>query len=61
MGKTALSRVLCTQWNWYQANGNLKDRACRVMLLKPEEKGEITLPPRKREPFRYPKKADRKQ
>ena len=58
-GRSAISRILCNQWNWYQANGNLKDRACRVMLLKLEEKGEITLPPRKKEPFRHPRKADR--
>ncbi len=60
-GRSAISRILCNQWGWYQANGNLKDRACRVMLLKLEEKGEIILPPRKREPFRHPRKADRKQ
>jgi hypothetical protein len=45
-GRTAISRILCEQWNWYQANGRLKDRACRVLLLKLEEKGEISLPPR---------------
>lgn len=44
-GRSAISRILCEQWNWYQTNGRLKDRACRVLLLKLEEKGEITLPP----------------
>ena len=44
-GRSAISRILCEQWNWYQANGRLKDRACRVLLLKLEDKGEITLPP----------------
>ncbi len=44
-GRSAISRILCKQWNWYQANGRLKDRACRVLLLKLEQKGEITLPP----------------
>ncbi len=44
-GRSAISRILCKQWNWYQANGRLKDRACRVLLLKLEEKGEIILPP----------------
>lgn len=46
-GRSAISRVLCEQWNWFQANGRLKDRACRVLLLRLEEKGEISLPPRK--------------
>ena len=46
-GRSALSRFLCEQWNWRQPNGRLKDRACRVLLLKLEEKGEITLPPRR--------------
>ncbi len=46
-GRTALSRSLCEQWNWRQANGRLKDRACRVLLLKLEERGEIILPPRR--------------
>lgn len=38
---------------------NLKDRACRVMLLKLEEKGEICLPPRLKESYRHPRKAGR--
>jgi len=58
-GRTAISRILCQHWQWHQANGQLKDRACRVMLLSLESKGEITLPPRQKESFRYPKKADR--
>ena len=45
-GRSALSRFLCEQWNWRQPNGRLKDRACRVLLLKLEEKSEITLPPK---------------
>jgi hypothetical protein len=47
-GRSAISIILCKQWNWRQPNGLLKDRACRVLLLKLEEKGEITLPPRLR-------------
>lgn len=58
-GRSAISRALCQHWNWYQANGNLKDRACRVLLLKLEEKGEIALPPRLKESYRHPRKADR--
>ncbi len=60
-GRSAVSRTLCRQWNWYQANGNLKDRACRVMLLKLEEKGEICLPPRLKESYRHPRKANRRE
>ncbi len=37
-GRSAISRILCEQWNWYQANGRLKDRACRVLLLKLEHR-----------------------
>lgn len=59
-GRTAISRILCQQWCWHQANGHLKDRACRVMLLALERKGEIVLPPRQNESFRHPKKADRR-
>ena len=59
-GRTAISRILCRHWQWHQANGQLKDRACRVMLLALERKGEISLPPRQKESFRYPKKADRR-
>lgn len=59
-GRSAISRILCRRWQWHQANGQLKDRACRVMLLTLEKKGEIALPPRKKESFRYPKKAGRR-
>lgn len=44
-GRTAISKILCEHWGWRQANGRLKDRACRVMLLALESKGEVTLPP----------------
>lgn len=60
-GRSAISRSLCKQWNWYQANGNLKDRACRVMLLRLEEKGEIRLPPRLTQRRRIRKKPKRLQ
>lgn len=60
-GRSAIARILCEQWNWYQANGRLKDRACRVMLLALEKKGEITLPPRLKETYRHPKKANRRE
>jgi hypothetical protein len=60
-GRSAISRILCRQWNWYQANGRLKDRACRVLLLKLEEKGEITLPPRMRTNVRRSPKANSRE
>ena len=56
-GRTAISRILCEHWNWRQENGLLKERACRVLLLALEKKGEIQLPPRMKENFRFPRKA----
>jgi len=58
-GRSAISRALCEQWDWRQANGMLKDRACRVLLLKLEEKGEVTLPPRLIPYRRYHKQQKR--
>jgi hypothetical protein len=60
-GRSAISRILCERWNWRQTNGLLKDRACRVLLLALEQKGEITLPPRLKESFRHPRRADRRE
>jgi len=56
-GRTAISRILCRHWNWRQENGLLKDMACRALLLVLEKKGEIELPPRQNENFRFPRKA----
>lgn len=47
-GRTRLSQQLCTLWNWQGPNGQLKDMACRTMLLKLEGSGCITLPARQR-------------
>jgi len=44
-GRTVISRLLCEHWNWRQANGALKDRACRILLLSLGQKGAIELPP----------------
>lgn len=41
-----LSIELCQRWNWRTANGRLKDMACRTFLLKLEQLGHLTLPPR---------------
>src|SRR5579872_3545294 len=46
-GRTRLSEEVCRAFRWYQANGRLKDRACRVALLKLESFGYLKLPPRK--------------
>jgi len=43
--RTRLSRTLCQLWQWYAANGQLRDMSCRMMLLKLERQGHITLPP----------------
>ena len=56
-GRSAISRVLCEHWGWRQQNGLLKERACRVLLLELERRGEIHLPPRMKETFRFPRKA----
>ena len=45
-GRKHISKVLCRQWNWRQPNGQLKDMACREVLLTLDRKGLITLPPR---------------
>ena len=40
-GRSAISRHLCEQWNWRQPNGQLKDMACRALLLSLEAKGVV--------------------
>jgi hypothetical protein len=45
-GRKHISRVLCRQWQWRQPNGQLKDMACREILLTLNRKGLIALPPR---------------
>ena len=47
-GRTRLSQEICKLWNWQGPNGQLKDMACRTMLLKLERSGGIALPPRQR-------------
>lgn len=58
-GRTAISRLLCERWDWRQPNGQLKEMACRALLLSLEAKGALELPPRKKESFRAPRRADR--
>jgi hypothetical protein len=42
-----LSQELATLWNWRNGVGQLKDMAARTLLLKLEERGWISLPPRR--------------
>ena len=46
-----LSREISTQWDWRNCNDQIKDMACRSMLLKLEKQGHITLPKRRRVPI----------
>ncbi len=39
-----LSRELCVMWDWRNAKGELRDIACRTVLLRLHRAGEITLP-----------------
>jgi hypothetical protein len=38
------SRELCAIWNWRNAKGQLRDIACRTVLLRLHRAGEIVLP-----------------
>ena len=49
-GRTRISQILCEAWGWRQPNGALKAYACRDLLLRLEERGYLTLPPRLRAP-----------
>lgn len=51
-----LSREICHLWNWKNAQGQIKDMACRTLLLKLEQKNLVVLPARVRKPpLRAPK------
>lgn len=45
-----LSQEICHLWNWKNAQGQIKDMACRTLLLKLERKNLVVLPVRRREP-----------
>lgn len=47
-GRSYISRALCEAWSWRQPNGKLKEYAARDFLLRLEEQGFISLPPRLR-------------
>jgi hypothetical protein len=42
--RTNLSKEICKNWNWRKENGQLKDMACRSMLLKLEKLKYLKLP-----------------
>src|SRR6202045_5150068 len=42
--RTKVSRHIAQRWEWRNQAGQLKDMACRSMLLKLEQKGLICLP-----------------
>ncbi len=47
-GRSRLSVKLCELWDWRAPNGQLKDMACRSLLLRLEKADHIALPPRQR-------------
>ena len=48
-GRSRLSVKLCELWDWRAPNGQLKDIACRNLLLRLEQAGHIRLPARQRQ------------
>src|ERR1700752_352985 len=50
--RTKLSRHIAQRWEWRNQAGQLKDMACRSMLLKLEQKGLICLPAPRGPPIR---------
>jgi len=42
--RSRLSLEICAAWNWVNAKGQVKDMACRTMLLKLERLGYLQLP-----------------
>jgi hypothetical protein len=45
-GRTRISERVCEALLWHQTNGRLKDRACRVALVRLEKLGFLRLPKR---------------
>ena len=43
--RRALSKTLCTRWDWRQPNGALRDMVCRSLMLELDRAGHIQLPP----------------
>lgn len=60
--RRALSQMLCREWNWVQANGNLRDMIARGFMLELHRNGHIKLPAKKQtppNPFLNRKKPER--
>ncbi|MGB0808151.1 MAG: Druantia anti-phage system protein DruA [bacterium] len=45
LSRAALSRRVCEELNWRRPDGGLKDMRCRVVMLKMQDDGLLTLPP----------------
>jgi len=45
-----LSIHVCQEWDWFNARGQIKDMACRTMMLKLDKLGLITLPAPRQKP-----------
>ena len=43
-GRVELSRIICRAWDWRQANGALSEYACRDLLLRLQQWGDIDVP-----------------
>ena len=54
--RAQLSRIVCKQLNWLNAQGQLKEMSCRVAMLRMQEDKLITLPPPKNKPPALSKK-----
>jgi len=48
--RTRVSREVCAAWDWRNGTGQLKDMACRTLLLKLEARGLVKLPARRKAP-----------
>ncbi len=53
LSRWKLSRLLCEEWQWKQANGALRDMVCRSLLLELERAGHIQLPVARRRTRNY--------
>ena len=43
-GRRKVSIHICEEWDWKDERGQVKDIACRTLLRKLEERGEVSLP-----------------
>ncbi len=55
-GRTRLSKELCRLWQWYNPNGQMKDMACRSLLVKLEKADCIVLPQSRSKWSKVPRK-----